>query len=189
MTDSKIAYLNLSVTQNGENPPNIKCESSGTFEGYFYAARHLLEQFTTRHGMLAAVRDWAIESGYFELRKDVERALQSDIAAHHEVTESLPQTPPVISLAAKMWQPSEITFLEFVGGATTAELIGFFRTIMFPEKTARYMLLAAASYIEDSEDVKCQDLAKGIRAFVASELLDCLMKEEQKTEIKINEII
>ena len=189
MDKQTIAHLTLSVTENETDLPNIKCESNGTFEGYFYASKHLLEQFSTRHGMLAAVRNWAIESGYFELRQAVERALQSDIAAHHEVAENIPQTPPVISLAAKMYPPDGRLFCEFVGDATTAEFTRFFRMMMYREQTAKYMLLAAASYISDSGHAKWHDLVKEIKDFIASELLKDFVNTQQKTEIKINEII
>lgn len=189
MTDSKIAYLNLSVTQNGENPPNIKCESSGTFEGYFYAAKHLLDQFSTRHGMLAAVRNWAIESGYFELRQDVERALQSDIAAHHDVAENLPQMPPDVMLDAKMWHSSGDVQLNFVGVGDTEILTDFFRLAVFDYRLQRYTLLAAASFIEDRDPILWRPLANNIRSFVANDLLGDFEADSKSAEIKINEII
>lgn len=189
MGTTKIAQLTLSVTEKGADLPEIECESSGTFEGYFYAAKHLLEQFSTRLGMLAAVRNWAIESGYFELRRALEKAVQSDIAAHHEIAEKLPQTPPDIRLEANMWINEGNVELKFSGAGTTENLTEFFRLIAFDEETQRYALLAAASYVEDSDPVLWRPLANSIKAFVASDLLGSFEGNRQKTEIKINELI
>lgn len=190
MTDkTQIAEISLTVTQSGGTAPQVDYTAKGDFEAYFYAFAELINELEFRRAIIAAVIDWAINSGYFELRKAAEAALSSDIIAHHEVWEKAPQTPPDVILDAKMWNSSGEVQLNFVGVGDTETLTDFFRFTVFDERVHRYTLLAAASYIEDSDPILWRPLANSIKAFVASDLLGAFEGNQQKTEIKINELI